>query len=133
MISLDTNLILAALDPLDALHERAIAFLESVEDPFFYICPPVYAELRAGEGLPLVEAFLQSLSVRLHLEMPLEVWRPAGERFGLYARKRREGGLPRRILADFLIGAHAFYHGLRLATFDPLPYHTAFPELEVLP
>jgi predicted nucleic acid-binding protein len=50
MISLDTNLILAALDPLDALHERAIAFLESVEDPFFYICPPVYAELRAGKA-----------------------------------------------------------------------------------
>jgi predicted nucleic acid-binding protein len=81
----------------------------------------------------LILAALQSLGVRLHLEMPLEVWHLAGERFGLYARKRREGGLPRRILADFLIGAHAFYHSFRLATFDPLPYHTAFPELEVLP
>jgi predicted nucleic acid-binding protein len=37
MISLDTNLILAALDPLDALHERAIAFLE----PTFRTPPPM--------------------------------------------------------------------------------------------
>ncbi|GAA6736644.1 hypothetical protein YIM1640_08770 [Thermus oshimai] len=65
--------------------------------------------------------------------MPMAVWELAGERFGQYARKRRTTGLPRRILADFLIGAHALHHHLALATFDPVHYRVAFPELEVLP
>ncbi|WP_038057586.1 type II toxin-antitoxin system VapC family toxin [Thermus amyloliquefaciens] len=133
MTSLDTNVILAALDPKDALHAEAVGLLETCAFHALFLSPPVYAELRAGEGWPLLEAFLQAFAIRLRPEMPLQVWTLAGERFGLYARKRREGGLPRRILADFLIGAHAVHHGLRLATFDPAPYRTAFPELEVVP
>ncbi|WP_460330824.1 PIN domain-containing protein, partial [Thermus oshimai] len=67
-----------------------------------------------------------------HVDM-IRGWHLAGERFGQYARKRRTTGLPRRILADFLIGAHALHHHLALATFDPVHYRVAFPELEVLP
>lgn len=94
---------------------------------------PVYAELRTGQGWSLIGAFLEGLGIRLRPEIPLPIWELAGERFGLYAQKRRKTSLPRRILADFLVGSHALYHGLSLATFDPGPYRLAFPELEVVP
>ncbi|ULR40136.1 type II toxin-antitoxin system VapC family toxin [Thermus sp. NEB1569] len=133
MISLDTNIILSALDPKDAQHEKAIALLDGLSRQALFVSPPVYAELRAGRGWPLIRAFLDSLGIHLREGMPLPVWELAGERFGLYAQKRRKAHLPRRILADFLIGSHALFHGLRLATFDPGPYRLAFPELEVVP
>ncbi|ADW22440.1 MULTISPECIES: type II toxin-antitoxin system VapC family toxin [Thermus] len=139
MISLDTNIILSALNPKDAQHENAVSLLEELSGKALFISPPVYAELRAGPGWSLVEAFLDQFSIRLQDGMPLPVWKLAGERFGLYAHKRREvkkkrkTPLPRRILADFLIGSHALFHGLHLATFDPRHYRLAFPELEVVP
>lgn len=133
MTSLDTNVILSALDPKDAQHEKAIALLDGLSRQALFVSPPVYAELRAGPGWSLVEAFLDQFSIRLQDGMPLPVWELAGERFGLYAQKRRKTSLPRRILADFLVGSHALYHGLSLATFDPGPYRLAFPELEVVP
>lgn len=133
MTSLDTNLILSALDPKDAQHEKAVSLLEELSWEALFISPPVYAELRAGAGWPLIQAFLDRLGIRLREDMPLPVWELAGERFGFYAQKRRKTPLPRRILADFLIGSHALFHGLRLATFDPTPYRLAFPELEVVP
>jgi predicted nucleic acid-binding protein len=107
MTSLDTNVILSALDPKDAQHENAVSLLEELSGKALFISPPVYAELRAGPGWSLVEAFLDQFSIRLQDGMPLPVWELAGERFGLYAQKRRKARLPRRILADFLIGSHA--------------------------
>ncbi|MFN4071119.1 MAG: type II toxin-antitoxin system VapC family toxin [Thermus caldifontis] len=133
MTSLDTNIILSALDPKDAQHEAAISLLDGLSWEALFISPPVYAELRAGTGWPLIRAFLDSLGIHLRDGMPLPVWELAGERFGLYAQKRRKTHLPRRILADFLIGSHALFHRLRLATFDPAPYRLVFPELEVVP
>ena len=46
-------------------------------------------------------------------------------------RKRRDAG-PRRILADFLIGAHALEGGHSLLTLDDHLYRTASPHLIVL-
>lgn len=63
------------------------------------------------------------------------MWRSAGLAFGGYAQRRRaqpgDPG-PRRILADFLIGAHASELGARLLTFDGGVYRAAFPNLEVV-
>ena len=39
---------------------------------------------------------------------------------------------PRRILADFLIGAHALDRGASLATMDEEHYRTAFPKLDLI-
>ena len=46
--------------------------------------------------------------------MGREVWHTAGSRYGSYAldrRRRSSAPGPRRILADFLIGAHALHMG----------------------
>ncbi len=63
--------------------------------------------------------------------MPLEVWALAGRSFGDDARQRRSGNLPRRLIADFLIAAHAAHHGLRVLTFDRTVYDAMVPELLV--
>jgi len=42
------------------------------------------------------------------------------------------GGQPRRILADFVVGAHALLRTDRLFTFDRDRYMTDFPELPLM-
>ena len=50
-----------------------------------------------------------------------------------YVERRRKARDPgaRRILADFLIGAHAAVNGYRLLTLDDRVYRAAFPKLVV--
>jgi predicted nucleic acid-binding protein len=57
----------------------------------------------------------------------------AGRAFQAYAerrRKQRDAGA-RRILADFVIGAHASANGCRLLTLDDRLYRSSFPTLAV--
>lgn len=42
------------------------------------------------------------------------------------------GPHPRRILADFLIGAHALTNGYALLTLDKSGFRSAFPALKLL-
>ena len=62
------------------------------------------------------------------------MWTEAGNRFARYAARRRKttGQSPRRLLADFLIGAHALVQAERLLTLDPKVYQQDFPELQLL-
>ena len=62
------------------------------------------------------------------------IWRTAGRAFQAYAIRRRKQGDPvsRRILADFLIGAHAFQRGYRLLTLDDRLYQAAFSSLTII-
>ncbi|HWQ69804.1 MAG TPA: hypothetical protein VN494_07610 [Patescibacteria group bacterium] len=46
-------------------------------------------------------------------------------------RTHRDPG-PRRILADFIIGAHALHNGFRLLTLDDRLYRATFPRLTIL-
>jgi predicted nucleic acid-binding protein len=72
--------------------------------------------------------------MRIEFDLNEEVWRLAGRAFQAYAsrrRKQRDPG-PRRILADFLIGAQAIHLGYDLLTLDDTLYHTAFPSLSVV-
>jgi predicted nucleic acid-binding protein len=61
------------------------------------------------------------------------IWRTAGRVFQSYAarrRRQRDSG-PRRMLADFLVGAHALRSGDRRLTLDSGLYKTAFPHLTI--
>lgn len=133
MISLETNVILAAFDPLDALHGRAMQALEEIGAQPRVICPVVYAELAASREWEALKRFLELAGVEVAWEMPEEVWERAGTAMGEYARRRRGGALPRRVLADFLIGAHAEHHGLAVATFDRTVYEAVFPGVRLVP
>jgi len=97
---------------------------------------PVFAELMAAPGRTesFLNRFCSETGLAIEFDLDEEIWRLAGRAFQAYAarrRKQREPG-PRRILADFLIGAHAHHHGYRLLTLDDHLYQAAFAGLTVI-
>lgn len=118
--------------------QRALRALEAASDQGnLVISPVVYAELTAAPNrdAAFVDAFLKDTRVDVLWTMPPEVWRRAADAYRAYAIRRRQGRGdegPRRILADFLIGAHALDCDARLLTFDQGIYRHSFPELELV-
>jgi len=100
------------------------------------ISPFVFAELlaypRATETF--VHGFLEATGVVIDYKLEEKVWAEAGLRYARYAARRRQstGEGPRRILPDFLIGAHALVQAERLLTLEPKVYRQDFPELRLL-
>ncbi len=75
--------------------------------------------------------FLEETRIGVDWELSQRVWRLAGRAFQDYAERRqrqRDRGT-RRILADFIIGAHTFTNGFCLLTLDERLYRAAFPNL----
>jgi predicted nucleic acid-binding protein len=98
-----------------------------------FIAAPVFAELLAAPGrtVAFVVAFLEDTGISVDWKLDEMVWKAAGGAFQGYAerrRKQRDSGT-RRILADFLIGAHAETRGHRLLTLDARIYRPAFRQL----
>ena len=130
MTSVDSNVILAALAHREEHHTVAVQLLRDVAaDGPLFISPVVYAELMATKRPAAMQDFLDMAQISIAWTMPMEVWELAGRSFGDYARRRRSGNLPRRLIADFLIAAHAAHHGLRVLTFDRTVYDAMFPHL----
>jgi len=135
--AIDTNIIVAlwAADPeLNAAAQSALD--ASLRDGGLVVCPAVFAELMAAAGRDetFVNTFFRDTGIRVEWSLEERVWRAAGAAFQMYAanrRKQHEPG-PRRILADFLIGAHAFHVSRRLLTLDDRFYSTAFPNLTII-
>jgi predicted nucleic acid-binding protein len=132
MTSLDTNVILAVFDPKDASHELASAIFERLGSHGLVLCPVVYTELAASQSWEGLRAFLERGGVEVLWEMPLSLWERAGKAMGGYARSRRGGELPRRVAADFLVGAHAEHYDLTIATLDPVVFRAVFPSVPLI-
>ena len=101
------------------------------------ICAPVYAELLAHPKVSqnFVDSFLIDTGVTVEFTLDESIWREAARAFGAHAARRRSrhGDQPRRLLVDFLIGAHATEKSDRLLTLDATRYRTDFPLLAILP
>ncbi len=135
-IAVDTNVFSALLsgDPDSAPDARA-ALGEAAGKGTLLVSPAVYAELVAGRDSEVVDNFFSDKSIDVDWNLGADVWRTAGARYGAYARARRQqrgDAGPRRILADFLIGAHALHLAHALLTSDTRIYGTYFPELEII-
>jgi predicted nucleic acid-binding protein len=132
--AVDTNVIIALWD----LELRAVArgALEAaMEGGSAVIAAPVFGELMAGPGRDeaFVDSFLRDTGITVDWNLDEAVWRRAGRAFqGYTARRKQSGSAPRRILADFLIGAHALDRGYRLLTMDEGLYRSAFPALTLV-
>ena len=100
------------------------------------ICAPVYVELAAHPLVApgFVDKFLADTRITAEFGLEEEVWRRAAEAFAAYAQRRRrsEGAQPKRVLADFLIAAHAQLRADRLFTLDPARYRRDFPDLRLV-
>ena len=78
--------------------------------------------------------FFQDAGIAIDWNLDEATWRTAGRAFQAYAARRRRQGEPgpRRILADFVIGAHAMQKGYPLLTLDDRLYQAAFPGLKIV-
>jgi predicted nucleic acid-binding protein len=135
--AIDTNVLVALWDTDPQLNTAAQRALDAAhERGRLVICGAIYAELLA---LPkrtenMLDEFFEVTAIRVDWESSERVWRAAGRAFQSYVkrRNRKKEELPRRILANFFIGAHASVHRYRLMTLDQLHYRAAFPELAII-
>jgi predicted nucleic acid-binding protein len=134
--ALDSNIISA----LWSNESSAIAISEALQRArgagALVICGPVYVELAAHPTVPhkLLDTFLEETGIAVEFILEERVWKRAAVGFANYAQRRRISGgtSPKRLLADFLIAAHATICSDRLFTLDPVRYQQDFPELRLL-
>jgi predicted nucleic acid-binding protein len=135
-VSLDTNVIIALLNQDQGINMSALAAIErSKKLGKVVVSGPVYAELL---GFPArtqaaLDSFFNFSSIELDWRFEEPVWRTAGAAFQAYVQRRvaSTGLLPRRILTDFLIGAHTVVNGYTLLTLDKRHYEAAFPGIRI--
>lgn len=127
-LCLDSNVILA-LRFREPVAEAVAQLLDDA--PHLIVCGPVVAELMPRD--PRAEEWLREYGIEVDWVLGRAVWQRVGEVHAEYVTRRRasEGGLSRRPLTDYLIGAHAEVSGLPLFTLNPADY-TSFSGLEVL-
>lgn len=136
-ISIDTNIFVAFWKTDDALNSLALSALEEAHKRSnLVVTAPVFAELLAypTRDEEFLGRFFRDTNISIDWDFNETIWRIAGRAFQSYAARRRKqvDSGPRRILADFLIGAHAMRHGYGLLTFDDRLYRAAFPRLRTM-
>ena len=132
--AIDTN-ILSALWSGEPLASAVSEVLDqAATDGGLVVSAVVYAELLAHPKakLDFVDGFLSSTGISIDFDLGEPVWREASIRFSKYANRRRasRGGRAKRLLADFIVGAHALLSADRLLTLDRSRYSRDFPELQ---
>jgi len=135
--AIDTNVFIALWDTnpqISAVAQKALD--TALERGALVVCGAVYVELmaRPERTEDMLDRFFGATCIQVDWGSGEQVWREAGRAFQCYVdrRSREKQEIPRRILADFFIGAHASLNNHRFLTFDKRLYSAAFPELEVV-
>jgi hypothetical protein len=135
--AIDTNILIALWNEDDSLNSLARSALDAaLGRGELVIAAPVFAELLAAPSRNEVflDSFCRDTGISVDWDLNEAIWRAAGRAFQLYVTRRRKqnDSGSRRILADFLIGAHAVQNGVRLLTLDDRLYRAAFPRLALV-
>ena len=135
--AIDTNVIAALWDERREVYLPARKALDHADEQGgLVMCGSVYAELVAApeRSVAMLDAFLNETGITVEWETGESVWRGAAVAFRGYVARRRKShsSLPRRILTDFVIGAHAEANRHALLTLDQRLYKSAFPNLRVI-
>jgi predicted nucleic acid-binding protein len=135
--SIDTNVLILLWVQDPAWNERAsLAVHAASMQGRLCICGAVFAELMGlpGRDATQLAQLLQASGIGIDWDLDEAIWRAAGLAHQGYVKRRKEsgGGLPRRILTDLLIGAHATVRGYSLLTMDQDIYGRAFPGLRIV-
>lgn len=131
MISaVDTNILLDIFLPDERFAANSAKLLKRAYDQgALIICDIVYAELvpQFGDRSKLDDTLATINTSVSHSDTDMAFL--AGERWGKY---RKFGGQRKRIITDFLIGAHAAIKAERFLTRDRGFYKSYFPEIQIL-
>lgn len=126
-ISLDTNIIAGIWAGTPEGQRDAIALAQAQQDgDTLLICGVVYAELCAAPGMTRAQvmAFLQAADITLDTIIPPPAWEAAADANQAHHQRRRQQKQrkPKRVMADFLIGAHALHRADALMTRNAKDY-----------
>ncbi|HQZ98465.1 MAG TPA: type II toxin-antitoxin system VapC family toxin [Pyrinomonadaceae bacterium] len=135
--AIDTNVLIALWDEDDALNIPARNALDAAYDAGrLVVSGMVFAELLSGPRRTeeVIEGFLAEAAIAIDWEIDEPIWRNAAKAYQGYSkrRKRQNQKEPRRLLTDFLIGAHAYERKYALLTLDARIFKIAFPRLKVI-
>ena len=128
--AIDTNILLDIFLPDKKFAAKSAKLLKlAYDEGALIICDIVYAELvpQFDERQSLDDT-LRMINVTLS-SADADIAFLAGERWRLY---RKSVGTRKRIITDFLIGAHALKKAERFITRDRGFYKSYFPELQIL-
>lgn len=128
--AIDTNVLLDVLLPNDDFCDAAMAAIEeSVTAGSLVVCDVVYAELCVHFSAQQdCDDFLAANQIRV--EALTRASQFAASR--VWREYRRQGGSRARILADFMVGAHAQLQATRLLSRDRGFYKKLFPSLKLV-
>jgi len=128
--AIDTNILLDVLLPNDKFYDAtADALQEAATSGSLVLCDLVYAELCIHfSSQRECDSFLEGNSIRVE-PLSREAYFLASRVWRVY---RKQGGQRTRILADFLIGAHAQTQATRLLSRDRGFYRKLFPSLDLV-
>ncbi len=127
--AIDTNILLDILVPNEDFYEISAGALEdAASEGSLVISDIVYAELCIHFATQRdCDAFLENNEIRVQA-LVREAHFLASRAWRIY---RQQGGKRSRILADFLIGAHAQKQASRLLSRDRGFYRKLFPSLDL--
>jgi predicted nucleic acid-binding protein len=127
--AIDSSVLIDLLVGHDRFAERSeIALRKSAEAGSLVVCETGLAEFSPTVTSGKLVEFLEDCSIRF-LASSLESSLLAGETFKAHLKR---GGKRGRVLADFMIAAHAYVHADRLLTRDRGYYRDYFKKLKVL-
>jgi predicted nucleic acid-binding protein len=136
MTAVDTNVLIGLFNEDDSFNLPAKqALKKALAKGKIVIAAPVFVELSAmpNEDGWSLDAFLHKVHIEVDWLLEEQVWREAASANAKYVSRRRKNfKFPRRIAADFLIGAHALVRGAELITFDQRTFRTSFPNLKLI-
>ncbi len=130
----DTNFLQALLQTDHVHHGRSVDVLVLHANAPIRICPLVFSEALCIPEITLsaLNIFLEDFGIEVDWLLPEQVWIEAGLARATHLKYRADPNSHKRLIADFVIGAHAFIQGFTLLTFDPKGFRTAFPELVLI-
>lgn len=128
--AIDTNILLDILVPNEAFCDASVhAFEGAATSGSLVVCDLVYAELCIHFATQReCDGFLESNDIRVE-PLRREAHFLASRAWRAY---RQQGGQRTRILADFLIGAHAQTQATRFISRDRGFYRKLFPSLNLI-
>ena len=129
--AVDTNILLDVLLPDPSHQASSLARLhQAIQDGSLIVGDVVASELGAQfAGESDMERFLKSVNIGL-FPMSLAACHDTGQRWRHYLRTRK--GARERVVADFMIAAHALHHADRLLTRDLGFYRSHFKDLSLM-
>lgn len=128
----DTCVLIDVLEDDPSFGAASARLLERLLGEGLEVCPVTFAELApAFDGDRSVEEeFLAGVGIALPPAWSWDDTVAAHEGWARYLRRKRQAALPRRPLADILIGAHALRR-TGLVTRNPDDFRPVFPALRM--